>query len=198
VTTFFVTRHAPHGLVDTVLVGRMPGANLDENGRAQARLIAGILADRDVTAIQSSPRERARETAQPIAERTGVPIEIAQAVDEIDVGDWTGRPFSALRDDPLWQHWNSARGSTRPPHGETMQELQARVVDHLYRISSDHPDARVVIVSHAEVIRAALLHVLELPLDDFWLLEIAPASVSTLLITGKQAEVIRLNERPPL
>jgi broad specificity phosphatase PhoE len=195
VTTFFLTRHAPHGLVDAVLVGRMPGAELDERGRAEARRIAGVLAARDITAIQSSPQTRARETAHPVAVEAGLPIEIAEAVNEIDVGDWTGRPFSALEQDPLWQLWNRARGTTRPPRGETMQELQMRVVRHLYRISSERPGARIVVVSHAEVIRAALLHALNMPLDDFWRLEIAPASVSTVVIEGDRTEVARVNER---
>jgi broad specificity phosphatase PhoE len=178
-----------------VLVGRMPGAELGDHGREQARRLAGLLTDRGITAIQSSPQTRARETAQPIAGQTGVPIEIAQAVDEIDVGDWTGRPFSALQDDPLWQRWNRARGSARPPGGESMQELQTRVIQHLYQLASDCPDARVVVVSHAEVIRAALLHVLNLPLDDFWRIEIAPASVSTLVVEDGRAEITRVNER---
>jgi broad specificity phosphatase PhoE len=195
VTTFFLTRHAPHGLVNAVLVGRMPGAELDSNGREQAHRLAGLLAERGITAIQSSPQTRARETAQPISGQTGVPIQIAEAVDEIDVGDWTGRPFSALQDDPQWQLWNRARGSARPPRGESMQELQTRVIKHLYRTSSDRPDARVVVVSHAEVIRAALLHILDLPLDDFWRIEIAPASVSTLVIERHSAEVTCVNER---
>jgi broad specificity phosphatase PhoE len=195
VTTFFLTRHAPHGMIDAVLVGRMPGAELDENGREQAREVARLLAGRGISAIQSSPQARARETAQPIAGRTGLPVEIAEAVDEIDVGDWTGLPFSTLREDPLWQLWNRARSAARPPRGESMQELQSRVVRHLYQMSSDHPDARVVVVSHAEVIRAALLHVLKLPLDEFWRVEVAPASVSTLVIDGDQAEVGCVNER---
>jgi probable phosphoglycerate mutase len=182
-------------MLNAVLVGRMSGAELGENGREQARQVARLLAGRDITAIQSSPQTRARETAQPIAGRTGLPIEIAQAVDEIDVGDWTGRPFSALREDPLWQLWNRARSSARPPRGESMQELQSRVVKHLYQMSSERPDARVVVVSHAEVIRAALLHVLKLPLDEFWRVQVAPASVSTLVIDGDRAEVAWLNER---
>jgi broad specificity phosphatase PhoE len=195
VTTFFLTRHAPHGLVDTVLVGRMAGAGLDDDGREQACRVARLLADRGITAIQSSPQLRARETAQPIAGQTGVAIEIVEAVDEIDVGDWTGRPFAALQTEPLWQHWNRARGAARPPRGESMQELQQRVVRHLYGLASECPDARVVVVSHAEVIRAALLHVLKLPLDEFWRIEVAPASVSTLVIDGDHSEVERVNER---
>jgi len=181
--------------VDAVLVGRMAGAGLDDNGREQACRIGRLLAGRGITAIQSSPQMRARQTAQPIAGQAGVPIEIADAVDEIDVGDWTGRPVSALEADPLWQLWNRARGSARPPRGESMQELQQRVVRHLYGLASECPDARVVVVSHAEVIRAALLHVLKLPLDDFWKVEVAPASISTLVIEGGRAEVGRVNER---
>jgi probable phosphoglycerate mutase len=182
-------------MLDVVLVGRTPGAELDDNGRQQARQIACLLATRGITAIQSSPQLRARQTAQQIAEQIGLPIEIANAVDEIDLGDWAGRPFSALREEPLWQLWNQARGSTRPPRGESMQELQTRAVNYLYQISSDRPDACIVVVSHAEVIRAALLHVLKLPLDDFWRIEIAPASVSTLIIDGSHVCVPSMNER---
>jgi probable phosphoglycerate mutase len=194
VTTFFLTRHAAHRLVNAVLVGRTAGTHLDDSGRQQARRIAEHLAAQRITAVQSSPQPRARETARPIARRAGVPVEIAAAVDEIDVGDWTGRTFAALREDPLWQLWNSSRGSVRPPRGETMRELQARVIRHLYDVASAQPDGRIVMVSHAEVIRAAILHFREIVLDEFWRIQVGAASISTLVITQGGAELTGVNE----
>jgi len=181
-------------LVDAVLVGRTAGTRLNEKGREQARRIADYFAANRITAVQSSPQERARETAKPIAVRAGVPVEIAAAVDEIDVGDWMGQRFAELCEDDLWQLWNRRRSAVRPPQGETMQELQTRVLRHIYQTSSARPDGRIVMVSHAEPIRAAVLHVLKLSLDEFWRIEIAPASVSTLIIQDDSAEFIAVNE----
>jgi len=75
-----------------------------------------------------------------------------------------------------------------------MQELQTRVLRHIYQTSSARPDGRIVMVSHAEPIRAAVLHVLKLSLDEFWRIEIAPASVSTLIVQEDSAEFISVNE----
>jgi probable phosphoglycerate mutase len=192
----FLIRHAPHPLLDAVLVGRMAGAGLDEPGHRAAGEVAGALASRSPNAIHSSPQARARETAQPIARRTGIAVEVAEALDEIDLGEWTGRTFRELETDPGWRRWNSARGLARPPKGESMRELQDRVIGHLRAVSDDRPDGRVVMVSHAEVIRAALLYALDLPLDDFWRIAVAPASISTLVVRHGGMAVIRLNERP--
>jgi len=193
-TTFFLVRHAVHGLLNQVLVGRMAGVPLEQEGRDQAERLAERLASERITVVQSSPRERARETAEPIAHRAGVPIEIAAAIDEIDVGEWTGRPFAVLNEDSDWNCWNAARGTARPPRGESMSELQRRVVSHLNLVRSLIPDGRVVMVSHAEVIRAAILHYLDLPLDQFARIEIGPATISTVAIGQQGARVIALNE----
>jgi probable phosphoglycerate mutase len=179
--------------IDSVLVGRA-GAQLNQEGRHQARRIADRLACSGISAMQSSPQLRARETAVIIAGRTGIPVEIAAALDELDVGAWTGLSFSALRNDPLWQLWNRNRGSVRPPRGESMPGLQARIVRHLTEIAAADPGGRIAVVSHAEPIRAAVLYVLNLPLEEFWRIDIAPASVTTLLIEGDRAELLALNE----
>ena len=78
-TTFFLVRHAAHDRVGTVLCGRMPGVDLGDVGLAQAGRLADRLAIEAIAAVQSSPLERARETAEPIADRLGQPLaEIAR------------------------------------------------------------------------------------------------------------------------
>jgi broad specificity phosphatase PhoE len=196
-TTFFLVRHAAHRHLGQVLVGRMAGVELEQDGHAQADRLAARLKSERVTAVLSSPRERARMTAAPIARRSALPVEIASALDEIEMGDWTGRPFRALDDDLRWQHWNSMRGKARPPGGESMADLQARMLRHLRSLESAHHDGRIVLVSHAEPIRAALLHYLEMSLDDFTAVEIDPASISTITIDDHGSRVISLNETVP-
>lgn len=194
-TTFFLVRHAVHGLLDRVLTGRMPRVHLAEAGHTQARLLARHFASQGIHAVQSSPRERAEETARPIADGSALPCELVEALDEIDFGAWTGRPFDELRDDPEWQAWNSSRSATRPPGGESMAEVQDRLLAHLNRAHSAHPDGRLVLVSHGDVIKAAILRVLGVTVDAFSGFEISPAGISTVLFGAWGAKVVRVNER---
>jgi probable phosphoglycerate mutase len=193
---FFLVRHAAHELVDRVLCGRMPGVNLGEEGRAQARRVAKRLARERVTAIHTSPLERARETAAPISEELHLTPEICDAITEINVGEWAGRDFSTLETDSRWASWNNARSVSRPPGGETMLEVQERVVRHLERVRGTHSDQGVVLVSHSDVIKAALLYCLGMPIDAYRLFDISPASISTLVVGDWGAKVLSMNEVP--
>jgi probable phosphoglycerate mutase len=194
VTTLFLVRHAAHDLVGKALCGRMPGVKLGEEGRAQAERLAARLSRETVAAVQASPLERARETAEPIARHFGVGVEVAEAVNEIDVGAWTGKPFDELRDDPRWTLWNSARSVARAPGGETMLEVQARTLAHMEALRARFAHQGVVIVSHADVIKAALAYCLGLSLDGLQRFDIAPASLSTVAIGDWGAKVLSVNE----
>jgi probable phosphoglycerate mutase len=123
--------------------------------------------------------------------------EVAPAVDEIDVGDWTSLTFDELDRDPRWRLWNERRGSHRPPRGESMMEVRHRIVRHLEELRESTAKGPIVIVSHAEPIRAALLHYLGLSPDDFLSVKIDPASVSTLLIKPTHLEVAGINQQAP-
>jgi broad specificity phosphatase PhoE len=193
---FFLVRHAAHELVDRVLCGRLAGVSLGEEGRAQARHVAERLARESIAAIQTSPLERAQETAAAIGERLTLQPEIHDAINEIDVGEWSGRTFEELHGDPRWQAWNSARAVSRPPRGESMLEVQARVVGHLERTRAEHPERAVVLVTHSDVIKAALLYCLGMPLDGYRLLDIGPASISRLAMGDWGAKVVSMNEVP--
>jgi probable phosphoglycerate mutase len=193
-TKFSLIRHGVHDAVDHILVGRMAGVRLNSRGRDQARRIADRLCDDPIDSVQSSPQMRAQETAEPIAQRLGLSVEIFAEIDELDTGAWTGRSFAALQGDPLWSLWNTTRGTIRPPNGESMVELQTRAVDHLNKIAASLPDGHVALCSHAEVIRAIVLHALKLPLDDFHRVDIALATISTLAMDRDGAAVIALNQ----
>ncbi len=193
-TTVFLVRHGVHDLLDRVLVGRSPGVGLSPLGQRQARQLATRLAPEGVTAVQSSPQLRARETAELIADALGLAVEVVPALDELDAGEWTGRAFAELEQDPRWRSWNASRSTARPPGGESMGELQRRVLGHIEAVAARHADDRLVVVSHAEPIRAALLHYGRLHLDDFLRVPIDPASLTTLRLDAHGGEVIGQNE----
>jgi broad specificity phosphatase PhoE len=194
-TTIHLVRHAVHPLVNRVLVGRTGGIQLGKEGREQAEALAQRLAGDEIGAVQSSPQQRALETAALIAAPLGLAVDIVPELDEVDFGQWAGCSFEQLNRDLRWAAWNSERGTARPPGGETMLELQKRILGHLDRLQAEKPKEKLVLVSHAEVIRAALLHFLGMALDSFARVEIAPASISTLLLNGSGAQVIGCNDR---
>jgi broad specificity phosphatase PhoE len=193
-TTFFLVRHAAHDQVGSVLCGRMTGVNLGSVGREQARRLAVRLENESVASIQSSALERARQTAEPVAARVAQRVELNEGLMEIDFGAWSGRRFDDLERDPGWASWNKARAVSRPPDGETMLEAQARIVGAMERLGRAYPDRAVVLVSHGDVIKAALLYHLGLPIDAFARFDIDAASISTVVVGGWGSKVVRLNE----
>jgi len=195
-TTLHLIRHGHHPLLGHILCGRMPGVELDEQGCRELEICAEML-DPAPTAIQSSPQLRARQSAGIIADRYRLPVDIVAALDELDAGDWTGRRFSELEADPTWRRWNEQRGSSAPPHGETMTTVQQRIVAHIEQLCRSHPDACIVLVSHAEPIRAAIMHYAKLALDDFLSVEVAPASISTLIADSAGVKLSQANQKVP-
>jgi broad specificity phosphatase PhoE len=181
VTTFYLVRHASYALVGQVLAGCALDVSLDPTGRRQVESLAKEFSRRGrIGAVQSSPRRRALETAGPIAERIGRPLEVEQALDEVDFGEWSGCRFAELDRDPRWRAWNESRSEQRAPGGESMAEVQRRAVAHLERVRDRLPGAIVVVVSHCDVIRAALLHYRGQPLDAYADISIPPAAVTIL------------------
>lgn len=192
-TTFFLVRHGAHDLLGRVLVGRND-VSLNKTGREQAARVARRLMQEQVTAVVSSPRDRTRETAAVIAEAVGRLVQIEEALNEVDIGEWTGRSFEELKEEPSWQRWNDARLVARPPGGESMLEVQTRMVGAMERIRLAEPEGRIVIVSHSDPIRAAVLYHLGMSVDEFNRIEISPCGVTTIAIGERGPQIVSLNE----
>jgi broad specificity phosphatase PhoE len=195
ITTIQLVRHGHHGLLGDRLCGRMPGVQLDDLGCRQMSRCAEMIGRPAM--IQSSPQRRAQQSASILAWHFGLPVEIAPEADEIDYGEWTSCTFADLEGDPRWHRWNARRSANRPPGGESMQALQRRIVRHLEQLRGIQADGAIVIVSHAETIRAALLYYSRIPLNDFLSIDVAPASVSTLAVDGSGVRISRINQQVP-
>jgi probable phosphoglycerate mutase len=135
-------------------------------------------------------------TAEPIARRLGREARVLEALNELEFGEWSGRDFSALQDDPRWAAWNAARHLARPPGGETMLEAQTRVLGGLERLRAEYGEGRVALVSHADVIKAVLAFCLGIPLDGLQRFDVEPASVSTVVMGEWGAKVLAMNVVP--
>jgi probable phosphoglycerate mutase len=147
--------------------------------------------------MQSSPQRRTQQSASILAWHLGLPVEIAADTDEIDYGEWTGRTFADLSGDARWSRWNTRRSTGCPPGGESMRALQHRIIRHLEHLRRIQADGSIVIVTHAEPIRAALLYYSRIPLDNFHSIDVDPASVSTLIVDKSGIRISRINQQVP-
>jgi probable phosphoglycerate mutase len=193
VTTLLLIRHGQTDAIDQYVAGTAEGTPLNAVGRAQVARLAARLRDRPITAIVASPLTRTRETAAAVAEPHRVAVETAADLGEFEFGDWTSRTFRELDADAQWQRFNRVRSLTAAPGGELMLDVQRRAIAELIRITAKYPDGCVAVVSHGDVIRAALMYFLGIPLDFVHRLEIGPASVSIVAIDVNGAVVRRVN-----
>ena len=194
-TTFFLVRHAAHDNLGGYLAGRMEGIRLGPDGRAQAGRLGQRMKRERFHAIVASPRERTQETAAAISAATGVtPVRTAEALDEIDFGPWCGKTFDQLNTDPEWRRWNDERGQACTPTGETMAHVERRVLGLISELAASWRGKALVLVSHADVIKAAVCHFLGMPIEGWMRFDIGPASITTVVTGDWGAKLIGLNE----
>lgn len=196
VTTLHLIRHASYALLGNTLAGRSGDYALTAQGRAEAAALAATVFAGPTAEIVASPLRRARETAAPIAARAGLNVTIDPDLNEVDFGDWTGSTFATLHHRPDWQAFNRLRSLHAPPGGESMLAVQQRGIAAIMRICARCPDGAVAVVSHGDVIKAILAHLLGVPLDLFQRIEIAPASRSVVRIFPMDVRIDAINLPP--
>jgi probable phosphomutase (TIGR03848 family) len=198
VMNLLLMRHALNDWVGERLAGWTPDVHLNETGRSQAAALGALLANVPLAAIYSSPLERTWETAQPLAQALGLTVQVREGLGETRYGDWTGRALKELKGEDLWPVVQVYPGGTRFPGGESLREVQARVVSELDAIRDAHPGETVAVFSHSDPIKMAVAHYLGLPLDLFQRLTIGPASVTAFAFTRFGPRLICLNHSQSL
>jgi broad specificity phosphatase PhoE len=136
--------HNPH----RILYGRLPGYHLSELGRRMADTAAEHLADHDVVHLVSSPLERARETAAPMADAHGLDVQLDERVVEAD-NAFEGLPVAGGRG--LLRHprlWPKMLNPFRPSWGEPYDHIVTRMRDAIVDARSAARGHEAVVVSH--------------------------------------------------
>jgi broad specificity phosphatase PhoE len=139
VTTLLLVRH---GETDWNAVGRLQGHTdrpLSDFGRRQAEQLAAELEGEELEAIYSSDLARARETAEVVGERLGLPVVLDPDLREKDWGSWEG--LTAVERDRV------------EFVGESTQAHEERILGALRRIAERHPDGRVLVLTHGGSMR---------------------------------------------
>lgn len=191
----YLARHGSHAELGRVLSGRSD-IPLNAQGQAEANALAAHLADGAIASIHSSPRRRARETAMPVAKRSGLPVIVADALDEIDFGRFSGATFAQLEQDPSWHRWNGERGTARCPEGETMVEATERAWAYIASLPETQTPA--LCVTHCDIIRGLIAAILGLDWQRIFALDCDPGSLTVIALEGSNARLLSLNEHPRL
>ena len=152
-----------HGATAWTRAGRYQGRQdpaLSPEGRRDAMSLAERLRGAEIGLVISSPLARARETAPLIAEATGAPLMVDERLVELAYGEWEGLTQTDVkaRWPDLLRRWKREGADTRPPGGESLDELSTRLQEFLTSLRCLAPrSGAVALVTHDLVIRMALL-----------------------------------------
>jgi broad specificity phosphatase PhoE len=191
--TLFLVRH---GETEWNRSGQIMGHRpvpLSRHGQTQARHLAALLKGLPIHALLTSPIARAVQTAEILADVLGLPVTTEPGLTEIGFGAWEGQYWKDLADEIVRQNFYRCPTEARPPGGETLREVQTRAVEAVERATAQHPQAPLLCVSHADVIRAILSHYLQLDLAVVRQMRISHASLTIVELGAGTAELRCLN-----
>lgn len=171
--------------------------DLTEMGREQAVLASKYFDTHTADVIYSSDLKRAYQTAEPIAEKLGLPIHKDRGLREITAGEWETVTFDELkvRYPEEFGVWCSDIGNSRCVGGESVAQLVERITETVKRIAEAHDGQTVCITTHATPIRAMCTVASGLTLNDMasipW---VSNASVSEFEYDNGTFSVIAINQ----
>ena len=173
-----------HGQADNntkkILAGRTPGINLTEEGREQAKQAGEMLKDLNISAIYSSPIDRAMQTAEIVGKHCGVePISDDRLI-ELDMGKFTMIPYEKIFEKHGNVFLKFYEGSLEISHNgvESFAEVQKRIFDMVDFVKNKHTDENVVLVTHMDPIKAVIGKILSLQPEILFQLIVANASLN--------------------
>jgi probable phosphoglycerate mutase len=193
-TTLLLVRHGHTDAAGKRLTGQQRGVRLNGRGREEAEHLVERLEGVPIDVILTSPLERCRETAAPLARARGLSPTVHRGLIEVDYGDWTGRSIAQLRRTRLWRSVMHAPSTVRFPGGESMLEVQARMVDAAMALAAQHTNGTVVAVSHADPIRLLVTHLAGTHADHLQRLAIDTGSITVVALGEGIPRILKVND----
>ena len=184
---------------ERVLSGRTPGVPLTDKGITQAQQTAELLEHMNISAIYSSPIQRAKHTAEIVGKHNSIDVKIDDRLIELDMGKFTGIPY----DEIFASHGNVFlkfyNGELEIAHNgvETFADVKKRVTSIVDEIIEKHPDQNVVLVTHMDPIKAMLSNVVDLSPTNLFELIIANAALNLFREKDRKFSLSGINVMHP-
>jgi len=137
--------------------------------------------------IVCSSLRRCREFADELGQRHALPVYDDPRLMEIGFGEWEGRTATELlKEDPdaLYRFWSDPINNT-PPGAETLAEFESRVISAWNDLLKNYHNQHILLVGHAGMMRMIIRHVLDMPLDRMFRLQVALAGISRIEVEGE-------------
>jgi broad specificity phosphatase PhoE len=184
--------------------GRYQGrldAPLSEGGRKQMACLVELFSGADITAVYTSPLDRAATLADALSLATGAPLLRDERLAEIGLGDWQGLYRDQIRAQfpQMFADWYARPQTVRFPGGETVAEVQERTSSWLDDVFTAYPEQQnIIAVSHSAAIQVLSASALGLDLQHLHRVRIDNCSISTLVGFEPPGILLSLNDRRAL
>ena len=186
-TLIYLARHGQTPLNESGVLWGLLDPSLDRAGQQQARLLGAALGPRNPVLVISSPLRRARETAQPVADRVGLEVGIDQCLVDRDYGPWSG-----LLKESVVARWGSVDDA---PGVESRSSVRHRALPVLTSLARRSPGAVIVVVSH-DAVNRELLAALDPGLGEPDTIPQDNGCFNTLELHGDEWAVSEVNQIP--
>lgn len=151
------------------VMGRQP-IPLNDKGRREAQGVADLLKDVKLEVVATSPVERALETAEIIVQnRQNTKLIVEDGLNEVDYGEWVNLKISEIvtRYPDVWQDYHGNPEAMKIPGGEELLKTKERAVSAVTKLREKFSEGRLAFVSHADVIKLAVIGLLDWPISSF-------------------------------
>jgi len=165
---------------ERILAGRTEGVPLTETGIKQSEHTAKLLEHMNISAIYSSPIERAKHTAEIAGKHNSLDITIDDRLNELDMGKFTGMPYDEIFNSHGNVFMKFYNGELEIAHNgvETFFDVKKRILGIVDYVIEKHPDENVLLVTHMDPIKAMLSTIVDLSPTNLFELIIANASLN--------------------
>ena len=188
-----------HGRTEWNRVERFRGRadiQLDEVGIRQAEAAAARIAEWQVSAIYSSPLNRALSTAEILARPFSLEVKLLPGIIDIDYGEWQGLSTeeATAKYGDLYSTWLNSPHQVKFPAGESLAEVRERAASAVGDLIAQHPKETIVLVSHKVVCQILILSLLGLDNSHFWEITQDVCAVNLFEVRGGTPSTLFLND----
>jgi len=184
---------------ERILAGRTEGVPLTDTGIKQAEQTAQLLKHMNISAIYSSPIERAKHTAEIAGKYNSLDITIDDRLNELDMGKFTGMPYDEIFNSHGNVFMKFYNGELEIAHNgvETFPDVKKRILGIVDHVIEKHPDENVLLVTHMDPIKAMLSTIVDLSPVNLYELIIANASLNIFREMDRKFSLAGLNVMEP-
>ncbi|MBY0552150.1 MAG: histidine phosphatase family protein [Candidatus Obscuribacterales bacterium] len=191
ITTIIFVRHGDTLQTESGKLYNDHSVPLTEKGQQQAHGVAKWIPSQKPSMLLCSRADRVRSTAEVLSAELQLQYQVVPELNELCPGEWEGRSYLELKKEEPEQYHKWCQDPIRhcPPGGESIVQLYDRVKKEIDELIERNHGERIILVTHAGVIRSALVAALGMPIDNFWRISVPTGSISRVDYTSNFATV---------